>query len=124
MRKVLCYLIILLEIFLFTACQATPDNEIIKYSSETQYEADPVSKNENDSVLSKVPEHLEASFSEYGGRLEITIDADVETASKNSWPVYRTKLYYFTQEDVDQFVTGLFEPDAIISMRRCRNGTI
>jgi len=107
MKKALLFLVLILSM-VCVSCQATPQESIVKYSDEKQYMDNPVNTSDNQELLKNVPETIERQVVAYNGKLKVSINAKVYVPERTAWPVYRTKLKHFTQEEIDKYISILF----------------
>jgi hypothetical protein len=102
MGALLCAIIVLA----LTACQPTPENSAVvgKGDLEAKITDAPV-------VLSGVPESFKDSYSE--GRVNVNIDAVVDTSDVSKIPVVKVTPDRFTQDKVDKIIAALMQGQTI-----------
>lgn len=104
--KIIALITAAATLFCLTACQPTPDRDIVvKKDSERMIEK-AQSEEEGNKTLSAIdaPEHYTHESEGAGGKLRIKVDADVVVPDVESMPIVRASMDLLTQEQV----TGMF----------------
>lgn len=108
--KILCVILFVITCLL-TACQPTPEKEIVIPKDNTEKKVIEAAKSEQENAEEiieepvfkyQMPEHVSERFSVVEGKLDILIDADVFMPEIDSVPVAKIKCSPFTQERADE----------------------
>jgi|GEM_PF-3813136 len=101
--KLILIIQFLLTFFLFTGCQATPEQEVVIKRDSTEQAVMESAKNEETEIEPyEAPEHVEERFTVVEGVLDIVIDADVDVPDVDAFPVASVKSMPITQARADK----------------------
>lgn len=105
-------IVLILIIAMCSACQSTPDKEIVgnknKGKFEQALEAKPLQVSESEDLGEEYPERWETYYEKYGGKLKISIDADVVVSDSESYCVTTIKPYFVPIEQANNIVKAIF----------------
>ncbi len=111
MRMVSAILACLILICCFTtACQPTPEEPIVVNKNdgkleETIEQAGSADKEENaEAIVNNIPERWTGEYTENNGGVTFTVDAPIEGAELEKYPVVEVRAADFTQEQIDAFL--------------------
>lgn len=107
MKRVIRMICLLLVMAALTACQATPEKEVI-IGKENAEENIIQSTASVSAATYNFPDRWKDTLSFYDGKLMINIDAALDVPDVGIWPVYSVELMNYTQEEVDAITTALF----------------
>ncbi len=112
MKRIRYMICLLLTIITLAACQATPDKDVVinKEGAEGNIVQNIVTQS---GIFYNFPESWQDTFSFYGNKLIINIDAALDVPDVDTWPVYNVKLTNYSQEEVDAITFTLFG-DAVL----------
>lgn len=97
-----------------TACQPTPEKEIVVVKSDGAMDAVIAATTAPDTQKFSAPSHYTDSGTFYNGMLNLALDMDVIIPDVERYPVYEAFPSDFTQEQVDSIVYGLFKDAPLI----------
>ena len=90
-----------------TACQATPEDLVVKSKSGDALE-EAISETADDEQALADTDHVERTIVGYGEKIAIKIDADVILPDQENLPVAKVERGYFSQDEMDQMIDALF----------------
>ena len=107
MIRVTRLICILLVMAALTACQATPEKEVIP--GKENAEENIVQSTEKVSAAAyNFPESWKDTLSFYDGKLTFSIDATLDVPDVDAWPVYNVELMNYSQDEVNAITAALF----------------
>ena len=99
---------VLIATLMFTsACQPTPESNIVISKNDGTLEAALDTENEYDPMAIVYPEHWKAEYEQLGGRLKVDIDADV-IAKHKAYNVVKIEPYLVPIDQANKIIKGLF----------------
>ena len=110
--------LIIIVCWLFAACQATPDKEVVVNKANGEFqekvESTEISTSENKSTSEAVADSdriWKTNFQK--GKVYINIDADIEIPDVKAYPIIKIAQREFTQEDVDTFLDTFLQGEPL-----------
>ena len=114
MKKIM---IIFLCVMMLTACQPTPEEEIVVNKNDGKFEqameatptntAEPQETQEERAPI-ECPERWQGYFEKFGGRLKMDIDAEIVVSDAAKYPVAQIEPYYIPIEQANKMIETIF----------------
>ena len=103
-KRILTVVLALSTLFMLTACQSTPEQDIVAQKDvDRMIEAAETENAESDLSITEqydIPDHYEYETTELDGRFTLDVDADVIVPNVSAMPIARVQATDFTQEQV------------------------
>ena len=110
-KRILTVVLALSTLFMLTACQSTPEEDIVAQKDvERMIEAANNGRRNPDLSITEqynIPDHYEYETTELDGRFALEVDADVIVPDVNSMAIARVQTTDFTQEQVSGVFSAL-----------------
>ena len=98
-------------LFMMNSCQETPETNIIQIKNEDSGSFNRMSYNEQD-----IPETYNDNYSQYG--VDIIFESSLALPESDSLPVYNVEKGYFSQNQVDIMIDGLFGDQKMYALNK------
>lgn len=103
MRRVLITLGVALLCLTFSACQPTPEQEIVKQKSETLFvESITATAEPEKDFKMQISQHIKQDVAAENAKIKISIDANVEMPDADAYPVVKVSKSEFSRETLEK----------------------
>lgn len=103
MKRVFAAFILVLLSLTFSACQPTPEQEIVKQKSEAMFvESITATAEPEKDFKMQVSQHIKQDVAAENAKIKISIDADVEMPDADVYPVVKVSKSKFSRETLEK----------------------
>lgn len=103
MKRVFATFILTLSVLLCSACQPTPEQEIVKQKSEAMFvESITATAEPEKDFKMQVSQHIKQDVAAENAKIKISIDADVEMPDADAYPVVKVSKSKFSRETLEK----------------------
>ena len=111
------YTLLIAIILLITACQPTPETEVVVNKNDGKFEqaleATPTEtvitqETAEEKIPIEYPDKWQGYYEKYDGRLKMNIDAEVIVSDATKYPVAEIKPYYIPIEQANKIIKAIF----------------
>lgn len=103
MKRLFAAFILALSVLLFSACQPTPEQEIVKQKSEALFvESITATAEPEQDFKMQVSQHIKQDVAAENAKIKISIDADVEMPDADIYPIAKVSKSEFSRETLEK----------------------
>ncbi len=117
-KKTTTMIIAAAMIFCFTACQATPNQDVVVQKDDDRM-IEKAESGENTTLSSlNIPPHYTNTWEAVDGKLHIEADADVNVPDTDTMPIVKVSMDLFTQQQVSDIFNYVFPDEKPMHMEQ------